>query len=138
MDEYDHAPDLPGALTADLAQFFNVNLDHVWTGEVSPRFVLKLVGHLSFIPESRTRALRLGGDLRFIGWDKRAEIAADTFDLIQATIAGFGGQPLTQESYYPRPGGVQPQDATPAEEKEASVPSIAEFSVGAFMREINS
>lgn len=91
-----------------------------------------LAGHLHFIPESRVRMIARGGDVRFIGWGVQAEIAADRYDQLQAIVAGFGGKEVGAESLYPRPGAKQ-SDKTP----EAYAPTIADFSVGMFMNEIN-
>ncbi|MGK0740438.1 hypothetical protein ACSHWG_00915 [Leucobacter sp. Z1108] len=130
IDEYDHHPDFPGSLTADLAQFYNIGLTDVWSGKVPVRRVLVLVEHLTLIPASRVRMIRFGGDLRSIGWDIAAELAADSFDQISAIVSAFGKKPLTPDQMYPRPGRANG-------EQDTFAPTIADFNVGKFMGEIN-
>lgn len=130
MDELDHDSDLPGALTADLAQFYNISLDDVWAGRVPVRRALVLVEHLTFTPLSRCRAIRLGGDPRWISWDNSAEAIASLVDTVVAVAAG---KKYTDELKYERPSGAK-QATKPADDLFA--PTIADFGVAAFMSEI--
>lgn len=72
--------------------------------------------------------IRLGGDIRWIGWDFNSEIAASQYDL----VASFGGD---KNAKFPRPGtGASEPDETAG---QLFAPSIAEFNVGAWMSAIN-
>lgn len=107
----------------------------MWAGKVSAGRVLTLVEHLHLNPFSRVRMIALGEDLRFIGWDVKAEIAADQFDQLLAIVSGFSKSGPQADSWYPRPGAAQ------RKQEEASrglvAPTIAEFNVESFMRKTN-
>lgn len=131
MDELDHNSGLPGALTADLAQFYNMSLDDVWAGRVPVSRALVLVEHLMLTPLSRCRAIRFGGDPGWIGWDHTTEAIASLVDTVVAVAAG---KKYTDALRYGRPSGVKQANAP---ETELFAPSIADFGVAKFMGEIN-
>ena len=104
----------------------------MWDGRVSVGRVLVLVEHLQFIPESRCRAIRYGGDPRWIGWTQDTEVLAGMFDTIVAIAAG---KKFNDALRYQRPR-VESAGAAPAEDK-AFAPSIADFNTASFMREVD-
>ncbi len=81
---------------------------------------------------SRCRMISLGGDSRWIGWDSNSELAASQHDLIHQLAKG---DKFTESDRYPRPGHA-PKHADGAGELFA--PTLADFSVPAFMQVINS
>lgn len=100
----------------------------MWAGRVSPGRAIALVEHLIFVPHSRCRAIRYGGDPRWVGWDAAAEVTASVFD---AVMAFASGNKFTDDLRYTRPGG-----GSPTREPEAFAPTIADFNEAAFMREV--
>ena len=87
--------------------------------------MLVLAGQLNLNPLSRCRMIRLGGDIRWIGWDTQVEAIAAQYDLVAAMA---GGKKFKEKDRYPRPDRRKPQ---------LFAPSIAEFNVGAWMRAVN-
>lgn len=95
--------------------------------------MLSLIPQLQFVPGSRVRMIRNGGDVRHIGWDITAEILAEQYDQITAIVSGFSGN--TDPIFYPRPG-----DSAKRRDSEGSkklfAPTIADFNTSAFMSEL--
>jgi len=90
--------------------------------------VLILTEHLKLVPDSRVRALTLGG-IQFLGWDTAMYAQANLYDLIASLAAGLGGKKLKSSSRYPRP----------TEQSEQTVaPTIAAFNVAEFMNRLSS
>lgn len=134
IDEYEYHPEFRGALSADLAQFYNgLSLEDVWTGRVSAGYVLGLIEHLHLNPHSRVRMIALGGDVRWIGWDANADIAAARFDQLTQIVAGFGKSKANASNVYPRPGG-KPDDMP----SEAFAGSVDDFEIDKFMAALAS
>jgi hypothetical protein len=84
-------------------------------------------------PWSRVRAKRLGGP-EWIGWTPAVQALAAQFDQIAALVGGLGGGELDQKVLYPKPPGLGAGE----QEQEPIVPTIAQFNVPAFMRQVNS
>jgi hypothetical protein len=80
--------DTLGALRADLAQYYQLNIDDVWAGRVSAWHVIVLTEQLVLNPASRVRALREGTPA-VQGWDKNTDVLARTHNLIAGLIAGL-------------------------------------------------
>lgn len=129
-------------MTADLAQFYNVNLDDVWAGRVSAGWVLKLASQLVLNPNARVRMIELDGSPLDLGWDASTERIADVFDLFSISIAARGGKgaaddapvmPRVGRRGKPRELGEVPSSPV-ADEGELFAPSIADFNVGAWMQ----
>ncbi|MBU3995002.1 MAG: hypothetical protein KKF42_04385 [Actinobacteria bacterium] len=102
----------------------------MWAGRVGVGRILVLVEHLLLNPQSRCRAIRYGGDVRWIGWDANTEATAAVFDTIVAIAAG---KKYTDDLRYERPGFGARTDAT---QSDAYAPTIADFNTASFMREV--
>lgn len=82
--------------------------------------------HLKLIPDSRIRALSLGG-MQYLGWDTAMYSRANLHDLIHALALGLGGKKLQAKDTYPRPT---------VESEQAVTTTIADFDVAAFLARI--
>lgn len=112
-------------MRADLAQFFNINIDDVWAGTVPAHHVNALIAHLMLIPHSRVYAIE-NGDLAHMGWDIAASIAASTHNLIAMVAAGLSKDVDLEQLLIHAPGDDEP----PA----PKYPTIAEFSEAGFTK----
>ena len=121
-------------MSADLAQHYGIVLEDVWSGKVSTGRVLILVEHLLLNPASRCRAIRYGGDLRWIGWDYNSEVLASLFDLVTAFAAGKN---FSNDMRFERPGHSVAGRGS-SEPEELVAPTIADFNAAAFMRQVYS
>jgi len=102
-----------------------VNLEGLWTGEVSVRRALILSEQLTLIPASRYRAARLG-DPRFMGWTEDTSILASVSDTLLGITGALGGSKVTAADMWERPKKVEPE--------KPEVGTIAEFNPDTFMR----
>ncbi|GIT80178.1 hypothetical protein LLS1_18470 [Leifsonia sp. LS1] len=117
------------ALLADFQQFYGLNLQSWWTGELGTRRALILAEQLVAIPDSRFRAARRGEEVSVWHWPHVQETIADLYDLFVKVLAGLGGNAAPEDALYGRPRLTAP---------ETHVPTIAEWDVAGFMRQINS
>jgi len=87
------------------------------------------VGQLLTHPDSRLRAAHSNAAPAW-RWPPVPAMLADLYDMQKSLIAAFGRVQLTAADLYPRPRlkPVEPE----------KVPTIAEFDVAGFMRQINS
>ena len=76
--------------------------------------------------------IALGGDIRFIGWDANAELAADRYDQLTQIVAAFGKGAVADAQIYPRPGVKSAE----ADDSNLFAPTIDDFDPAAFMRVI--
>jgi hypothetical protein len=102
-----------------------VNLEGLWTGEVSVRRALILSEQLIHTPASRYRAALLG-DPRFIGWTEDTSLLASVSDTLLGIAGALGGSKVTEADMWERPKQVEPE--------KPEVGTIAEFDPGTFMR----
>ncbi|GAA2577291.1 hypothetical protein [Microbacterium binotii] len=111
--------DAHGALRADLAEFYHLNIDDVWDGHLDPAHVIVLTAQLQLNPRSRVFAIR-GGAPEMQGWDAATVIAARTHNLILSLIGGLSkGQDI-------KPHLIEYPGRNVAEE-EAVPKTLAEF-----------
>ena len=97
--------DTHGALRADLAQFYGLNVDDVWTGDLSVRHVIVLTEHLMLNPHSRVYAIR-GGSPELQGWDAATVVAVRTHNLIVSLLQGLSGK-KDPEMFIDYPGAEE-------------------------------
>lgn len=71
----------------------------------------------------------LGGDVRLIGWDAKAELLADQYDQLTAIVSGMSGSSAEPQK-YPRPGRQQPGN----EESDLFAPSLEDFDPASFLK----
>lgn len=114
-------------MRADLAQFYSLNIDDVWTGELAVAHVIALTEHLVLNPMSRVFAIR-GGAPELQGWDAATVVAARTHNLLAGLVAGFAGDKFPLDDILIEYPGRK------AEAEEAVVPTIAEFSAAMFTK----
>lgn len=118
-------------MRADLAQFYQVNIDHVWTGLEDPAHVIALTEHLMLNPMSRVFAIR-GGAPELQGWDASTIVQARMHNLLAGLIAGLAGKDFKLDDVLIEYPGrkVEAEEAI----AEAIVPTIAEFSTAMFSK----
>lgn len=116
------------ALAADLKQFFGVLIDDVWAGRFPVGRAVEFAEQAKNIPDSRIRALWLGG-IEFLGWGTEQYALANLYDLIHAFALGIGGKSLRKSDRYPRPEIASPQSVV-------KKPTLADFDIDAFMAKI--
>lgn len=115
----------------DFQVILGLNLQQVWSGEISVRRALLLVEQLLSHPESRFRAEFQGEQISVWHWPHTQKVLADLYDMQKSLLAAFGGVTLDDSDLYPRPHLARDEPAT-------AVPTIAEWDVDGFMRQINS
>ncbi|MFD5864354.1 hypothetical protein ACFWGP_05345 [Agromyces sp. NPDC127015] len=121
------------SLTADLDQFHGIRVDDVWAGRVSARHVLTLAGQLLRNPQSRFRADRLGDD-RWIGWTLESSALAGIHDVLLGIGYALAQKQMPADAFFKRPTTPFVEQAEP----NLFAPTIAEFNIGSFMRQIHS
>jgi hypothetical protein len=94
-----------------------------------------LAGHLRLNPRSRVYAIDKG-DMGWKDWTPATEILAARFDQTIAMFAGLGGKDIDPRRLWPRPGTPAAAAAASDVDPELVAPTIAEFSVGGFMKSI--
>lgn len=92
------------------------------------RRALLLTGQLLTYPESRFRAAYQGEEISVWHWPHVPRMLADLYDMQKSMMAAFGGVTLTDGDLYSRPRVDRPE----------KVPTIADFDVAGFMRQLNS
>lgn len=116
-------------MRADLAQFFQLNIDDVWAGRVPVRHVLGLINHLTLMSNSRIYALEQG-DIEWMGWDTNTSVLASLHNHVVRLIGGLSNaEDKDVEPLMIRPPGGGGEDQPVAEE---TFPTIAEFSARMF------
>lgn len=111
-------------LLADFQQFYGLNLQDLWTGQLSTRRAVLLLGRLLDIDDSRYRAALRGGP-QFIGWGPDRYIAAATHDWMLILASAWLDQNASIDDFWKRP---QRTVAATADE----VGTISDFSVPGF------
>jgi hypothetical protein len=117
-------------LLGDFQAIYGLNLQDVFTGIISVRRARLLAEQLLTHHASRYRAAVSGDQAAEWMWGPTQSVLADLYDLVTVLTSALGGQKPTADDMYPRP-----HIAAPA---AAAVPTIAEFNVDAFLRQINS
>lgn len=111
-------------LMADFQQFYGVNLQDLWTGQLSTRRALILLRGLHDIDDSRYKAELRGGP-QFIGWGEDRYIAAELHDWTILLAAAWIGKGASVDDFWKRPKRIE-------QPKPDEVGTIAEFSVPGF------
>lgn len=100
-------------LEADFRQFYGLRLRDAFSagGTLSAGEALVLAGQLGTVPDSRFRAMSLGG-LEFAGWSREADVLADIHDALVdnsiITVKSAGGK-AGSANPYPRPKRDKPE-----------------------------
>ena len=111
-------------MRADLAQFYQINLDDVWAGTVPARHVNRLIENLVLNPQSRVYAIRQGS-MEWLGWDATTSAVVRLHNLVAVLISAFGKDIDLSELWMDAPDGA------PEAEQFAT---IAEFNEAAFIK----
>ena len=123
-------------MTADLAQYYNVSLDDVWAGRVTPAHVLRLIGQLLSIPGSRVRMIALNMNPAQKEWDTNSEILAHIWDLQLTLALARANETDSNPERYPRPWNHS-QKPEPEPETSPVASTVADFNVSSFLAEIS-